>query len=164
MKHRIILSFATALICALSLAVSAQSSPAVDSSSGDYVKLKIDVDRAVLPAGSSEKAIVKIGLDCLRLPRRDLRPPVNLALVIDRSGSMSGEKISHARDAALEAVRRLAPGDIVSLIAYDSTVETLIPAQRLGAGRKIERAILGIEVGGNTALYGGVTPGAAGGP
>ena len=161
MKHRILLSFAAALICALSLAVSAQSSPAVASSSGDYVKLKIDVDRTVLPAGTSEKAIVKIGLDCVRLPRRDLRPPVNLALVIDRSGSMSGDKISHARDAALEAVRRLAPDDIVSLIAYDSNVETLVPAQRLGDGRKIEHAILGIEVGGNTALYGGVTRGAA---
>src|SRR5215204_3513705 len=115
MKHRIILSFAAALICALSLAVSAESATNANASSNDYVKLKIDVDRAVLPAESSEKAIVKIGLDCLRLPRRDLRPPVNLAIVIDRSGSMSGEKISHARDAALEAVRRLAPDDIVSL-------------------------------------------------
>ena len=160
MKSRNFYSFAAALFSALSLAVLAHSSPA-NVSSGDYVRLNIDVDRTVLPSDTTEKAIVKIGLDCLRLPRRDLRPPVNLALVIDRSGSMSGEKISHAREAALEAVRRLAPDDIVSLIAYDSNVETLVAAQRVGNGRHLERAILGIEVGGNTALYGGVTRGAA---
>jgi Ca-activated chloride channel family protein len=125
------------------------------------VRLHIDVDRTVLSAETMEKAVVKVGLECVPLPRRDLRPPVNLALVIDRSGSMSGEKISNARNAALEAVRRLAPDDIVSLIAYDSHVETLIPAQRVGNGRQLERAICGIEVGGNTALYGGVTRGAA---
>ncbi len=162
MKQRLILSFAAALVCALSLAVSAQSSTsAASGSENEYVRLQVDVDRAVLPAETTEKAVVKIGLDCMRIPRRELRPPVNLALVIDRSGSMAGEKIASARDAALEAVRRLSPEDIVSLIAYDSKVETLISAQRVGDGRRLERAISGIEVGGNTALYGGVTRGAA---
>ncbi|MEO7597809.1 MAG: VWA domain-containing protein [Opitutus sp.] len=164
MKHRLITSFAAALVCALSLAVGTHSTASAKAAAGsgnDYVRLQIDVDRTVLPADSTEKAIVKVGLDCLQLPRRDLRPPVNLALVIDRSGSMAGEKISHARDAALEAVRRLAPDDLVSLIVYDTQVQTLIAAQRLGNGRELERAICGIEVGGNTALYGGVSRGAS---
>lgn len=131
------------------------------SSSGDSVTLRIDVDRAVLPADSTERAIVKIGLDGIRLPRRDRRPPVNLALVIDRSGSMSGDKIEKAREAALELVRRLAPDDIVSLVAYDTRVDTLIPAQRVGDGRRLEAAICNLEAGGNTALFGGVTRGAS---
>lgn len=125
------------------------------------VRLRIDVDRGVLPAGSVERAVVKVGLDCMRLPRRESRPPVNLALVIDRSGSMGGDKIVRAREAALELVRRLAPDDIISIIAYDTRVETLVPAQRVGHARGLEAAICNISARGNTALYGGVTAGAA---
>ena len=127
----------------------------------ETVRLHIDVDRAVLPAESTERAVIKIGLDCLRPPRRESRLPVNLALVIDRSGSMGGEKIARAREAALAAVRCLAADDIISIIAYDTEVETLVPAQRVGRARGLEAAIRGIEARGNTALHGGVACGAA---
>lgn len=149
----VILLFAVALSGATSLfSKSAAEQP---------VRLRVDVDRGVLPSGSTERAVVKIGLDCIRPPRHGSRPPVNLALVIDRSGSMSGDKIDRAREAAIELVRRLAPDDIISIIAYDTRVETLVPAQRVGNPRRLEEIIRGIEAEGNTALHGGVTRGAA---
>jgi Ca-activated chloride channel family protein len=74
---------------------------------------------------------------------------------------MAGDRIAKAREAALEGVRRLAPDDVAALIVYDSNVQVLVPAQRVGDGRHLERAIRGIEVGGNTALHGGVVRGAA---
>lgn len=151
--------FAAALLGVASL-FAKERVPAGAAGSG-VVRLQVDLDRAVLPAGSVQRAIVKIGLDCVRLPARGMRPPVNLALVIDRSGSMGGDKIAKAREAALELVRRLGPDDIISLIAYDSRVDVLVSAQRVRHADGLEDAIRGLEAGGNTALHGGVVRGAA---
>jgi len=154
MKSFLALSFiAVALMGATSL-FSKSTEP-------ETIRLRVDVDRGVLPADSTERAVVKIGLDCLRPSRRELRPPVNLSLVIDRSGSMGGERITRAREAAITAVHALGPDDIISIIAFDTEVETLIPAQRVGRARGLEAAIYGIEARGNTALHGGVAAGAA---
>ncbi len=157
---RLLLSSAAALLCVLSLVVSVETVRA-KTEAAEPVRLRVEVDRSVLPAETVERAVVKIALDCMPVARRGARPPVNLAIVIDRSGSMAGDKIAKAREAALEAVRRLALDDVVALVVYDSGVQTLVPAQRVGDGRRLEQAICGIEVGGNTALYGGVTRGAA---
>ena len=131
------------------------------AASAPAVALRIELDRSVFAADITEKAIVKVCLDGVRLPRPEARQPVNLAIVLDRSGSMNGDRIERAKEAAIEAVSRLGPDDILSLVVYDTTANTLIPARRVGNGRDIERTIRSIEPGGSTALYAGVTQGAS---
>ncbi len=123
------------------------------------LELRVELDQPVLPADCVQTAIVKVTLEGIHVPQRH-RAPVNVAIVIDRSGSMGGEKIEHARQAALAAVRRLDADDIVSLISYSNGVTVDIPASRVGNGRALERAIEAIEAGGGTNLYGGVMGGA----
>ena len=130
-------------------------------SSSEAVRVRVELDRPVFSADRTERAVIKIALDGLRLPRAEARPPVNLTLVIDRSGSMSGEKIQHAKAAAIEAVRRLGPDDVFSLVTFDHEVETLVPSTRVGDCRTIEARIRSISARGNTAIYAGVTQGAA---
>lgn len=124
------------------------------------VACRIEVDRGILPADTATRAVIKVTLDAPPADRRE-RPAVNLCLVIDRSGSMSGDKIERAKEAAIEAVRRLGSQDIVSLVIYDHEVETLVPAQSAANAEWIEARIRSITSRGNTALYGGVSQGAA---
>jgi Ca-activated chloride channel family protein len=74
---------------------------------------------------------------------------------------MSGKKIEHAKEAAIQAIDRLGTEDIVSVIAYDHTVTILVPATKVSDKATIKQRIRQIQANGNTALFAGVSKGAA---
>lgn len=126
-------------------------------------KLKIDVRLAqpYLLAGEKQTTYVKVGLTGVPIQGTGNRAPVNLAIVLDRSGSMAGDKLRKAKDAALASIDRLGPNDIVSVVAYDDTVEVLVPATKLTERSAVRAAIERLTPGGQTALFAGVSKGAA---
>ena len=126
------------------------------------VKLKVELDRTVLPAGKAERAVLKISLDPEQAVREEAnRPPVNLAIVLDRSGSMRGEKIVQAKEAAIQAIRRMGAKDRISIVAYSSHAETIASAQSAKNAEKLVDLVRQLQAGGGTALYAGVNQGAA---
>ena len=143
--------------------------PGAARSGGPYAPL--DTDRApvtlesrvstpLVVAGRTATAYVKVELTGQALSLAT-RPPVNVALVIDKSGSMQGVKMDRAKEAAMQAISKLGPQDIVSIIAYDTSVSVLAPATKASDKSSLFDAIRRIRASGDTALFAGVTKGAA---
>lgn len=85
-------------------------------------------------------------------------PAVEVALVVDRSGSMDGPKLENLKTALAAFLRSLRPEDRVAIVSYDDTVEVLT---RLAApSETLARIVEGIRSGGSTNLYGGWLAGA----
>src|SRR5664279_5439681 len=127
---------------------------------GETLRLKLEPDRGFLLSGSPQEVVVKIDLTAAGHKQKLKRTPLNLAVVLDRSGSMTGAKIEKARQAAMGLVDQLAPGDIFSLIAYSDRAEVLVPAQELEDKEAVKSQISHIRPDGSTALYAGVDLGA----
>ena len=89
------------------------------------------------------------------------RPRLNLALVIDRSGSMSeARKLDFVKTAAHQLVDMMGPDDTLSIVAYDHLVQVPWPSRRVGRDRSdLHRIIAGLYPGGATFLSGGLEEG-----
>ena len=125
------------------------------------IELTAELDRPVLMADEEQTVYLRVGLRGCPSDILEERVPVNVAIVIDKSGSMnSGGKIQAAKEAAILALHRLKSEDIVSVVLYDSDVEVLIPATKMTNRERIIQKIRGIRAGGSTALYAGVQTGA----
>lgn len=88
------------------------------------------------------------------------RSPLHLALVIDRSGSMSGQPLEEAKRCAAHVIDGLQPTDRASIVVYDQDVQTLIPALALGDRAKFHHALRDVDSGGTTDLHAGWLRGA----
>lgn len=86
------------------------------------------------------------------LSSRKVFPSGALVLVLDRSGSMSGEKIQLARQAAAAAAELLTTRDYLAVLAFDGAVAEVVPLQRAGDRGAIRSAIAGIQDGGGTVM------------
>ncbi|MDF1861268.1 MAG: VWA domain-containing protein [Verrucomicrobiales bacterium] len=147
---------------ALLLGVNVISAAREESKAPDDARLtwRQSIDRPMIAKqGQSEKVVIKIEIEGGKVPSGD-RMPLNLAVVLDRSGSMSGAKLEQAKQAAMLLVDQLDEEDVFSLVVYETEVEVVFPAARLGNRKsEIKRCIRQIETGGSTALYGGVESG-----
>ena len=83
------------------------------------------------------------------------RRPINLSLVLDRSGSMSGYPLRNAIKAAEQLVEYLQPEDYLSVVIYDDEVETILPPQLVTDQAEIKAALKNIRARGLTNLSGG---------
>ncbi len=75
-----------------------------------------------------------------------------LALVIDRSGSMTGQSIDNAKAAAAATVDKLTTSDCVTVIAFDARPTTIVPLHALNDAAAVKTAIATIQAAGGTEI------------
>lgn len=127
------------------------------------VTLRVAPERDLVYSGGSREVIVQVDLDAKKPDHSAKRAPMNLAVVLDRSGSMQGAKLEKAKQGACVAIDKLGDDDFFSLVAFDNEAEVLLPPERVGGERNrevLKSRIDRIRTGGGTAIHAGVTLGA----
>ncbi len=126
---------------------------------GGSVSFTGQLDRqAVLQGGDGR---VKMELVLAAEERADpgsSRVPTDFVVVLDRSGSMDGAKIEHARAAVRELISQLAPDDRFAVVSYASGSEMTIPLApaTAGARQRWRGTVAGIRPGGGTNMSSGL--------
>jgi len=121
-------------------------------------------DRQLVRAGarSTRYVLLQATAPKQRTRKAPKRAPVNVAFVLDRSGSMAGTKLALAKYAVERALTGLAPKDRFAIVTYDDHIETVV-ASCLASPANKTKALLrlqDVDARGSTDLHGGWTAGA----
>lgn len=92
--------------------------------------------------------------------RRAPSPPLNVCIVLDRSTSMSGEKMDVVKASAIQILRNLRPQDILSVVTFSDRAEAIIPAAYHQDRARLEARIQMIQPSGGTEIFQGLEAGA----
>lgn len=143
--------------------MAAQPNAPIAVAQGATLQLRAAVEHALVQQGSTDPIHVLLKTTALKDTARTERLPLNLAVVIDRSGSMEGQgKLEYVKQAFDLLVDNLDEGDLLTIVAYDSDVKVLRGADA-GVLDKAEakRSVRSLHPGSGTNLSGGMLQGYA---
>mgnify|MGYP001014324469 CR=1 FL=1 len=132
------------------------------SFSGPGVHGSIALSQAKVLAGQRQPVYAEIKLTADATTPAKERAPIAMAVVLDTSGSMSGEKITEARRAVLALLRDMRDDDEIAFVRYSSSSELVQPLARVGDVRaSLESRIQELRADGGTNIASGLSTGRA---
>jgi Ca-activated chloride channel family protein len=113
-------------------------------------------DRPAVATGRGETWLV-VSIAVPAVTSRRKRPPVDVAFVIDRSGSMSGPPLDLAKQGVIAALDQLGDADALAVVAYDDKITTISPLAAATSSHRarIASTLREVREGGSTNLFGG---------
>ncbi len=119
------------------------------------MKVNYTLSQSLIGADSQTNLDLLISFQASEKATSSSRRPLNLSLVLDRSGSMGGTPLRYAIQAAQKLVDYLTPEDFLSVVIYDDKAEVILPPQKVEEPGAIKQKISKIYAGGCTNLSGG---------
>ena len=141
------------LLCCLALlwTTTSQAAP---------LQLQVAFDNDHIYAGQQEARYLEVLVTAPEVVSQRPRLPLNLALVIDTSGSMEEQgKLDYVKQAALAMINRLRPEDRFALISYSTKAHVLYPSQPVRPGQEMQWLINSLQATGGTNLGAGLLEG-----
>lgn len=122
---------------------------------GEAVALDLRWETSSIPKNGD--AVLQVGLSTALVHDREHLRPLNLTLVIDKSGSMADDnKLVRVKESLSNLIAQLRPTDVLSIVGFDSDASVLLPSSALGNGDRARQVIRQLEPGTSTNLSGGL--------
>lgn len=117
--------------------------------------LSTQLDCDLVAVESTDELTLLVEITAPTPPVSSERPAATLQIVLDRSGSMAGDRLDGAKDALLRLVDRLEPSDNLGIVAFDDQVQVVVAAGPLTDKAAVKQAIAALHPGGSTDLSAG---------
>jgi Ca-activated chloride channel family protein len=125
------------------------------------VTLTCRLNKASLPVMNTQQLVYVLIEAVPGAAMAQVQMPLNLSLVLDKSGSMQGKKIQNLRQAAKLVMERLGPQDTISIVAFSDRKYLIAESQPVTNKEELKKKIDRIRDGGGTAISGGMGQGLA---